>query len=265
MIAEIGIIVGLYIIVRMASFLLRKNDRAENMIVKILSIMAIIITFVVIIDLLARGKNITTPKEISGILGYEKKETLKKAEESTKPRKEVTFDPTRMADEGYQDVKWGMNREEVTNLTDAIATDNFLVKETTIIGERAGILYHFAENKLYMVVVAIILETTNNDKYLMKFSELELALINKYGKPKKREFVGSKNRFIPDAVAIASGKGHALSNWETPESKISVELWGDNYKMKLAVRYKSKKYSSLAEKEELEKTKKRIEKAEEQL
>ena len=182
MLAEIGIIVGLYIITRLVPFLLRKDNRAENIIVKILSVITIIITIIVIGDLLLRGFNITSPKHISNIWGHEqsdKKPTgnVKKAGESTQPNKDVIFDQTRMSNEGYQDVKWGMNKEEVTRLTGATPSNGFLANEITIAGEKAGILYFFTKDKLYMVVIPIILDTMNNNKYLVKFNEMEKILI----------------------------------------------------------------------------------------
>jgi hypothetical protein len=55
MIAEIGIIIGLYIITRMLSLLLKKEKRAENIAVKILAVLTIIITVIVTANFLLRG------------------------------------------------------------------------------------------------------------------------------------------------------------------------------------------------------------------
>ena len=55
MLPVIGVMVGFYIIVRMISFLTRKGDRAETLIVKIFSSLGIIITVFCMISLLAGG------------------------------------------------------------------------------------------------------------------------------------------------------------------------------------------------------------------
>lgn len=73
MIAEIGIIIGFYIITRMLSFLLRKEKRAENIAVKILAIITIIITVIVIADLFLRGMQISSSKQISSLFQQEHK------------------------------------------------------------------------------------------------------------------------------------------------------------------------------------------------
>lgn len=55
MIPDIGLMVGLYIITRMISFLLRKETRAENTVVKVFAVITIIITAICIVDLLSHG------------------------------------------------------------------------------------------------------------------------------------------------------------------------------------------------------------------
>jgi len=58
MIAEIGIMVGLYIITRMVSYLTRKSP-AEPTIVRVLAIITIIATIIVVIDMFLRGTSPT--------------------------------------------------------------------------------------------------------------------------------------------------------------------------------------------------------------
>lgn len=53
MVQIIGLMIGLYIIVRMLSFITRTGDRAENTIVKVAAILMIIITSVLLLGLLA--------------------------------------------------------------------------------------------------------------------------------------------------------------------------------------------------------------------
>jgi hypothetical protein len=58
MIPDIGLMIGLYIITRMISFLSRKETRAENIIVKSFAVITIIVTVISIIDLFSHGTSI---------------------------------------------------------------------------------------------------------------------------------------------------------------------------------------------------------------
>ena len=58
MIPEIGLMIGLYIITRMVSFLLRTGDRKESIAVLVLAVITIIATVFVIYDLFMRGASL---------------------------------------------------------------------------------------------------------------------------------------------------------------------------------------------------------------
>ncbi len=55
MLPDIGLMVGVYIITRMISFLSRKQERAEPIVVKVFAVITIAISVIVILDLLLRG------------------------------------------------------------------------------------------------------------------------------------------------------------------------------------------------------------------
>jgi hypothetical protein len=55
MLGEIGVMVGMYIILRCFSFMSRTKDRAETFFVRILSGVTVVIAFLVILDLIMRG------------------------------------------------------------------------------------------------------------------------------------------------------------------------------------------------------------------
>ena len=61
MIPMIGIMVGCYIVTRMISFLTRKGERQENLVVKISAIFTIIVAVIVMIDLISRGTQAVLP------------------------------------------------------------------------------------------------------------------------------------------------------------------------------------------------------------
>jgi hypothetical protein len=113
-------------------------------------------------------------------------------------------------------------------------------------------------DKLYKAAVIIRKETTNNDNYVLVYDKIESLFIEKYGKPKKKKKIGSRNPYITDGMAIASGQGAYFTEWETPETDITLDLHGDNFKMKFVVHYESKKYMPMAEAERKEKEKNKL-------
>lgn len=55
MIPDIGVMIGVYIITRMLSFLTRREPRAESLLVKVFAAITILVTLLMILDLLIRG------------------------------------------------------------------------------------------------------------------------------------------------------------------------------------------------------------------
>jgi uncharacterized protein YneF (UPF0154 family) len=211
------------------------------------------------------GKNISYfAGQITGIFGAAKKtkstakkEPINESQEKIIPKKEVQFDPSRMSNEGYLTTKWGMTKQEVKDMIGAKFNDegDAINYEDNVANEKAIVIFYFTQDKLYNVIVGLLLDTTNNEKYIYKYSELEDLLIDKYGKPKEKIKRGSKNPYISDSMAISLGEGFYRSIWETPESKILLILSGDKAKMRLGIYYLSKKYYSLAEQEKKQKIK----------
>ena len=56
MIPDIGLMIGVYIITRMVSFLLRSEGRAEPVVVKFLAVVTILVTLVCVADLMMTGQ-----------------------------------------------------------------------------------------------------------------------------------------------------------------------------------------------------------------
>ena len=55
MLAEIGLMMGLYIITRMISFLTRKGERKESALVYISAVITILVTLLCVFDFIFRG------------------------------------------------------------------------------------------------------------------------------------------------------------------------------------------------------------------
>ena len=58
MIQAIGLMIGVYVITRMVSFLTRKEERAESIVVKILAVITMIVTLFCIFALMLSGQSI---------------------------------------------------------------------------------------------------------------------------------------------------------------------------------------------------------------
>jgi hypothetical protein len=211
------------------------------------------------------GKNVSSFAEnVTSILGSPKetksnetKDPPNKSKEKIIPKKEVIFDPSRMSNEGYLTTKWGMTKQEVKDTIGANFTDeeDIISYEDNVANEKAIVIFNFTQDKLYKTIVVLLLDTSNNDNYIHKFIELEKLLIDKYGQPKQKIKRGRKNPYISDSMAISIGQGAYRTTWETPESKITLLLWGDKARMKLGIYYVSKKYNSIAEEEKKQKAK----------
>jgi len=61
MIPTIGVMIGWYIITRMLSFLTRKEERQEGIVVRVFAIFTIIVTIIGMLDLMSRGSQMVSP------------------------------------------------------------------------------------------------------------------------------------------------------------------------------------------------------------
>lgn len=66
MIQEIAIVIGLYVILRALSFLTREGDRKENLVVKIMAAITMIVTGLILTDIVFRGTELS--QNVSSIL-----------------------------------------------------------------------------------------------------------------------------------------------------------------------------------------------------
>ena len=56
MIPDIGLLIGAYVVTRMVSFLTRKGDREESIVVKVFAVITVLVTVTCVADLLLRGQ-----------------------------------------------------------------------------------------------------------------------------------------------------------------------------------------------------------------
>ena len=56
MIPVIGLMIGAYIVTRMISFLTRRGERNESVLVKVFAVITVLVVLICVVDLLSRGQ-----------------------------------------------------------------------------------------------------------------------------------------------------------------------------------------------------------------
>ena len=59
-------------------------------------------------------------------------------------------------------------------------------------------------------------------------------------------------------MAIATGKMYYYSNWETLDTELSLQLWGDNYEIKHLVEYTSRELGFLEDQEKMKEAQEKL-------
>ncbi|PKP55767.1 hypothetical protein CVT91_14760 [Candidatus Atribacteria bacterium HGW-Atribacteria-1] len=148
----------------------------------------------------------------------------------------------------FRKTNWGMSKEQVRATEEKrpdFEADTTLGYDVTISGKDFACIYSFLEDKLYNSGYFFTGEHTNKNLYIDDYEELKETLTKKYGKP-KMDFPGVwKNDLYKDdkshwGMAISVGHLAYGNSWETPNTKISLMLSGDNYKIELVLSYTSK-------------------------
>ncbi len=141
----------------------------------------------------------------------------------------------------YRMAKWRMTQEEIKKTE----TEEFVQKQKSketgldILAYKcqAGgidclIAYYFAENQLVEGRYIFMGQHSNRNLYIDDYKEIKKGISEKYGKPKDD----------PSEWGMTIAVGHLTfeSIWELPDTKINLQLQGDNYKISLAQDYKSR-------------------------
>jgi len=158
--------------------------------------------------------------------------------------------PTLFAEEAKYDFRktnWGMSKEQVKATEDKNPDFevNTMLSYSVMINEKDFMCtYRFLEDKLYNSECVFIGQHTNKNNYIDDYKELKEILIKKYGKPKIEEPELWGNELYKDdksnwGTAISEGDLAYWDQWKTPNTKIDLMLWGENYKINLSIRCES--------------------------
>lgn len=172
----------------------------------------------------------------------------------------------------FREATWGMSQEQIKKIetNDFIKKDRGKTSGLDILGYKgqAGgldclIAYYFTENQLVEGRYVFIEKHTNRNLYIMDFKNIKESLIEKYGKPSTDKVIWRDDLYKDDFSdwGMAVSVGHLVFEaiWKLPETKINLQLKGDNYKITYFLDYASEmpKYKELIKKA-IEKAKKGI-------
>ena len=152
---------------------------------------------------------------------------------------------------------WGDSHRQVMGMETAKlgeSTGNSLVYEAEVAGVPVRILYSFVDDKLVSATYIGKQDYYDATHYLDDYEDFKEILVKKYGFPSididpVRHISRSKGDRDKLGIAIKLGRVDHLAHWETAETKISLLLWGKEYKVFFGIQYFSKEFSHLEDKQ----------------
>lgn len=182
----------------------------------------------------------------------EKKETLQKIEKKLEiPLKiDTKIETPAISKSGFRETLWGMSQEQVKK----IEKSEFMKKEHSkssgldilIYKEKAGELdcilgYYFAENQLVEGRYVFIEKHFNKNLFIHDFKKVKEQLIEKYGMPKEDETIWRNDLYKDDpshwGTAVSIGHLVFETTWKLPETKITLQCYGDNFEVNHRLSY----------------------------
>jgi len=171
---------------------------------------------------------------------------------------EISKDTTKSFD--FRKAKWGMSKKDIkkTEKAKVVRDDNeVLAYDDKVSGMDVLIGYIFINDKLVRSKYVFLNKHTNKNDYISDFGTIKSSIIQKYGEPKEDEKYWNndlyKNDYDDWGFAISLGHLSYYTVWETPITKIVLQLTGDNYKIDFGVQYGSVLLKTLEEEKVKEK------------
>ena len=152
----------------------------------------------------------------------------------------------------FRQTNWGMTMNEVltTESLKVVSNENNRVfYQTSILNKDCYLFYYFEnDNKLSSAGYFFDIKHTNPNDYIEDYLKLQDSLCSKYGEPITNKIVWKNNLYRNNqqfwGLAISMGHLQYKSTWETITTKISLNLYGDNYQNNLMIVYSDKNYIS---------------------
>jgi hypothetical protein len=145
----------------------------------------------------------------------------------------------------FRNASWGMTRDEVIK-SEGKGPDRpdellLVYDDVTVSDMNCVLAYKFDKDKLIGGIYYFAEAHTNENDYITDYATLVAGLTEKYGEPTTSK-VNWKNDLFKDepqdyGLAVSIGDLEYQSIWNLDNANIICSLYGDNYKISLAVVY----------------------------
>lgn len=164
---------------------------------------------------------------------------------------QVTAVGSKPSVEGFRGVPWGSTMDTVQARETATYLgregDDLLYTGVSIGSLSTTVIYVFtAKGELAQGFYSFTEKHTNENRNIDDYQSLKSQLGEKYGEPAVDRVIWRNNLYRDDSdrygFAVSLGHLTYMANWKTPESDVTLILSGDNYDVRLAIKYSSLKH-----------------------
>jgi hypothetical protein len=172
-----------------------------------------------------------------------------------KPGDDLAQENEMLGTKDFRNATWGMSKVEVKSTEEDKPSDEIdsaMIYSRQILGMNALTGYLFAEDKLVRAKYMFHQQRGSTNDYIDDYNNLKKVLLKKYGKAKsdKTTWIKDVYKNSPADWGYALDHGYVtyLSYWETKNTRITLSLQGENYKINLWLEYKSRALAGLEQK-----------------
>lgn len=151
----------------------------------------------------------------------------------------------------FRKTRWGMTIEQVKaseNIKPWAESDDLIVYKITVAIMPTSSSYSFVNNKLARAHYFFEPKHINDTLYIDDFDRVKNILTSKYGEPAEDDVLWKddlyKDRPQDYGIAIRTGHLSYRTQWDTPNSRISLYLGPQSGKILFGTRYESKNLES---------------------
>lgn len=155
---------------------------------------------------------------------------------------------------GFRKVLWGSSIDQALASESSepdFQEDSVLVYQTKISGLSCSAVYFYAENRLVRARYFFTEKHSNENDYTDDYSSIKRLLTAKYGESDDTDQIWKNDLYKDDyshwGMAVATGKMYYYSNWETDDTTVSLQLFGDNFAITHQIDYVSREFGFLEE------------------
>ena len=150
----------------------------------------------------------------------------------------------------FRSATWGIDKESVRKLEGEPLQENDsgMVYLDEVATYPVDVFYNFSDGKLIDGLYTFTQTHSNDNLYYDDYKNLVEIYTQKYGEPAKQAeqwsdelYKGNKTKI---GMAVSAGHVMFASFWETESTEVSVNLYGDNFKIYLTALYVDKNYES---------------------